>query len=968
MATPYSSPDLYFRLQPVETHNWELAGQVLMAKQQKYDANLAQVENLVQQYVGLDIANKDAKNHLYSNLKTLTAEVDRLASTEDLSNGNATKNITAYIGQAIDDTTINAVNTTRMKRQYDATWEEIRQKKPEMYNQANQAFGDAGWGDYVNADKNADVSQYVKHRFAVIPYVDIKSMTDKTMMEYMKLAKDREYSVPIMVNGQQIGFDKWVETGINPIVVKSMMQSQLTPEVQQQMVINSWSQYGGYKGEGANMLKNDYSSYMDSNIKSTESAISNMELKLSEFGKGTTEEKQIKKSLSEYRTNLGELKSRKVSTLASIDKGSFENAGFEMASGRFVDQGVGIFGSFYAKYFKGTEANELFWKDLDFKQKQYEFSENMKVKQAQYDLDVEKFNYQKDKDTREEQSLLDSGVQIQNSTDILGAELSSKNVITSELVGLKNQSSAITDDWVKEIDDVLVNNSEDKALFNDAKSFRDSYVKELGITAQQAGRMSIGNLAGTYDKYRTKLTNILVENVGLNSRLSTLNTRDEVNRAQQLDQVNSEYKQLYKQYNKITSDQQSSIFSQEVIKNTLSTNSNANVMVNRGGKMVVEKASDAFKKYVNEDGSWKNNTTEAQKNAIEDRVRQTYEIQSGRLNTELQRGQKTTDDPLVKEWLALTASDRFKLANKVPTSFNVDRSAPNQQATERFDKLREQRSATQKDIIVSSTLTNGKLNPEYVKIANLFNQKNGVVLDTSAGNTITMKPRVGGGYNFNTNLISTSGGKSVVTPTSMSLNAQDVAQGLPSIVQRVGGGSQPKPPTNTYDNIGRSKISVTTIPYYKDNEINHILSITKGNTMMADVLTVNGALNFIKNSDTQTATAYQGLSNIFENLDQKMKDKISDVNGKYKLEVGFSADRNTADVSLITKDGTNVVTIKRSLDSNGSIDSLVEQAKYTPASIVNSMISELIRKNYYNTNQGYDNESWKIFMGEIKRK
>ena len=968
MATPYSSPDLYFRLQPVESHNWELAGQVLMAKQQKYDANLAQVENLVQQYGGLDIANKDAKNHLYSNLKTLTAEVDRLASTEDLSNGNATKNITAYIGQAIDDTTINAVNTTRMKRQYDATWEEIRQKKPEMYNQANQAFGDAGWGDYVNADKNADVSQYVKHRFAVIPYVDIKSMTDKTMMEYMKLAKDREYSVPIMVNGQQIGFDKWVETGINPIVVKSMMQSQLTPEVQQQMVINSWSQYGGYKGEGANMLKNDYSSYMDSNIKSTESAISNMELKLSEFGKGTTEEKQIKKSLSEYRTNLGELKSRKVSTLASIDKGSFENAGFEMASGRFVDQGVGIFGSFYAKYFKGTEANELFWKDLDFKQKQYEFSENMKVKQAQYDLDVEKFNYQKDKDTREEQSLLDSGVQIQNSTDILGAELSSKNVITSELVGLKNQSSAITDDWVKEIDDVLVNNSEDKALFNDAKSFRDSYVKELGITAQQAGRMSIGNLAGTYDKYRTKLTNILVENVGLNSRLSTLNTRDEVNRAQQLDQVNSEYKQLYKQYNKITSDQQSSIFSQEVIKNTLSTNSNANVMVNRGGKMVVEKASDAFKKYVNEDGSWKNNTTEAQKNAIEDRVRQTYEIQSGRLNTELQRGQKTTDDPLVKEWLALTASDRFKLANKVPTSFNVDRSAPNQQATERFDKLREQRSATQKDIIVSSTLTNGKLNPEYVKIANLFNQKNGVVLDTSAGNTITMKPRVGGGYNFNTNLISTSGGKSVVTPTSMSLNAQDVAQGLPSIVQRVGGGSQPKPPTNTYDNIGRSKISVTTIPYYKDNEINHILSITKGNTMMADVLTVNGALNFIKNSDTQTATAYQGLSNIFENLDQKMKDKISDVNGKYKLEVGFSADRNTADVSLITKDGTNVVTIKRSLDSNGSIDSLVEQAKYTPASIVNSMISELIRKNYYNTNQGYDNESWKIFMGEIKRK
>ena len=968
MATPYSSPDLYFRLQPVESHNWELAGQVLMAKQQKYDANLAQIENLVQQYVGLDIANKDAKNHLYNNLKTLTSEVDRIASSEDLSNSNATKNITSYIGQAIDATTINAVNTTRMKRQYDATWDEIRNKKPELYNNNNKSFGEAGWEDYVNADKDADVSQYVKNGFSVIPYVDIKAMTDKTMMEYMKLAKDKEYSVPIIVNGQQIGFDKWVESGINPVVVKSMMQSQLTPEVRQQMVINSWAQYGGYKGEGATMLKNDYSSYMDTNIKNTESTISNMELELTKYGKGTSEEKQLKKSLSDYRTNLGESKDRKVSTLASIDNGDFTNAGFEMASGRFVDQGVNIFGSFYAKYFKGTEANEIFWKDLEFKQKQFEFSEDMKIKQAQYDLDVEKLNYLKTKDERDEQTMLDSGIQIQNSAEILGAKQSSKDVINLELVGLKNQSSGMVKDWVKEIDDILVNNSEDRELFNDAKNLRSLYIKELGLSNKQAGLLSIESLTARYDKYRTKLTNVLTESVGVNSRLSTLNTRDETNRAQQLDQVNSEYKQLYRQYNKIVSDQHGSLFSQDVIKNTLSSKSGAEVMVNRGGTMVVEKASEAFKKYVNEDGSWKNTTTENQKKAVTDRIRQTYDIQSGRLNSELQKGQKTTESPIVKEWLSLSANDKYRLANKVPTTFRVDQTSSNQQATKRFDRLREQRSSTQKDVIISATLANGKVNPEYVKIANLFNQKNGVVLDTSAGNTITMKPRVGGGYNFSANTINKVKGENVVTPTTMSLNSQDVHQGLPSIISKVGGGSQPKPPTNTFENLGRSKISVNTIPYYKDNEVNHVLSLTKGNTLMADALTVNGAISYIKNSDQQTAVAYQGLSNVFENFDQKLKEKISDVNGKYRIDVGFSADRNSADISLVTKDGTNVVTIKRNLDSDGSIDTLVEQTKYTPASIVNSMISELIRKNYYNTNSGYDNESWKIFMGDLKRK
>ena len=505
-------------------------------------------------------------------------------------------------------------------------------------------------------------------------------------------------------------------------------------------------------------------------------------------------------------------------------------------------------------------------------------------------------------------------------------------------------------------------------MFNDAKNLRSLYIKELGLSNKQAGLLSIESLTERYDKYRTKLTNVLTESVGVNSRLSTLNTRDETNRAQQLDQVNSEYKQLYKQYNKIVSDQHESLFSQDVIKNTLSARSGAEVMVNRGGNMVVEKASEAFKKYVNEDGSWKNTTTENQKKAITDRIRQTYDIQSGRFRSKLQKGQLTRESPLVKEYYRLSKDDKFRLVNKVPTTLRVDQTSSNQQATDRFNRLREQRSSTQKDVIISATLANGKVNPEYVKIANLFNQKNGVVLDTSAGNTITMKPRVGGGYNFSANTINKVKGENVVTPTTMSLNSQDVRQGLPSIISKVGGGSQPKPPTNTFDNLGRSKISVNTIPYYKDNEVNHVLSLTKGNALMADALTVNGAISYIKNSDQQTAVAYQGLSNVFENFDKKLKEKISDVNGKYRIDVGFSADRNSADISLVTKDGTNVVTIKRNLDSDGSIDTLVEQTKYTPASIVNSMISELIRKNYYNTNSGYDNESWKIFMGDLKRK
>ena len=637
MATPYSSPDLYFRLQPVESHNWELAGQVLMAKQQKYDANLAQIENLVQQYVGLDIANKDAKNHLYNNLKTLTSEVDRIASSEDLSNSNATKNITSYIGQAIDATTINAVNTTRMKRQYDATWDEIRNKKPELYNNINKAFGESGWEEYVNADKNTDVSQYVKHGFAVIPYVDIKGMTDKTMMEYMKLAKDREYSVPIQVQKgvddkgnpvyETVGFKEYVETGLNPAVVRNMMQAQLTPEVKQQMAINAWSNYGEFKGEGAINLKKDYTNYMDSMIEDAENSISKMELKLTEYGKGSDEEKKIKKDLSDYRTEIGGLKDRKVSTLASIDNGNFMNAGLEIESGRFVKQGVGIFGSFYNTYFKGTKANEIFWKQMDLEQKQYEFNENLKLKKAEYDLKVDEFEYKKEKDLRDEQAFLNTGVTYGAPTqEQEGTVKSSETENVQNVIDLKNATNNITNDWVKTIDDVI-KQEDDSVVKTSAVALRDVYAKELGLKKGTYENKSITDLRNSYDKYNDKLNKILIEDVRVSSPLSSLNTPNGGNRAQALSEANSRYKTAYSSINKIRTDERNAVFTDDVVKEVLSSKNDAVVMVNRGGKMVVEKAKDAFKPYINADGSWKSSTTQAQKDAIKNRIQETEIVQ-----------------------------------------------------------------------------------------------------------------------------------------------------------------------------------------------------------------------------------------------------------------------------------------------------------------------------------------------------
>lgn len=993
-----------------------------MAKQQKYDANLAQIENLVQQYVGLDIANKDAKNHLYNNLKTLTSEVDRIASSEDLSNSNATKNITSYIGQAIDTTTINAVNTTRMKRQYDATWDEIRNKKPELYNNINKAFGESGWGDYVNADKDADVSQYVKHGFAVIPYVDIKGMTDKTMMEYMKLAKDREYSVPIQVQKgvddkgnpiyETVGFKEYVETGLNPAVVRNMMQAQLTPEVKQQMAINAWSNYGEFKGEGAINLKKDYTNYMDSMIEDAENSISKMELKLTEYGKGSDEEKKIKKDLSDYRTEIGGLKDRKVSTLASIDNGNFMNAGLEIESGRFVKQGVGIFGSFYNTYFKGTKANEIFWKQMDLEQRQYEFSENLKLRKAEYDLSVDDLEFRKEKALKDEQAFLNTGVTYgAPKQDQEGTAKSSESENVQNVLDLKKASNNITNDWVKTIDDVI-KQEDDSVVKTSAVALRDVYAKELGLKKGTYENKSITDLRNSYDKYNAKLNKILIEDVGVSSPLSSLNTPNGGNRAQALSEANSRYKTAYSSINKIRTDERNAVFTDDVVKEVLSSKNDAVVMVNRGGKMVVEKAKDAFKPYINADGSWKSSTTQAQKDVIKGRIEETEKVQkfSALMNLsgtseDFVKGQIKSyglnqSDFIIKkednvnaygstykavprngsaydEYQKLSINDKKTVLNNnwfgentniardgvFSDKIEVNRKSARQDAVSRHDKIRNSRTAEVMEATVASKLANGKPNPMFSEVANKFNSEKGEFISFEAGNTISALPNADGSYTFRATVKSTKKGEENRTVT-MNLSAEEVARSMPTFYSQTAVGSKPSMPINTYEKIGTKKKKVANLSYFGDTEYQQALNIT-GNPNTAFAMTPNGAINMIQSVDP---IAYQGLSNVFENFGQKIKEKVSNMNGKYDLSYGFSSDMNSAEVTLMTKDGKPIFTINKALDANGSMDSTVKDVEYTPALVINQMISELISLNYYRTNGDYDNSAWKLLMGDMKRK
>ena len=264
---------------------------------------------------------------------------------------------------------------------------------------------------------------------------------------------------------------------------------------------------------------------------------------------------------------------------------------------------------------------------------------------------------------------------------------------------------------------------------------------------------------------------------------------------------------------------------------------------------------------------------------------------------------------------------------------------------------------------VASKLANGKPNPMFSEVANKFNSEKGEFISFEAGNTISALPNADGSYTFRATVKSTKKGEENRTVT-MKLTAEEVARSMPTFYSQTTAGSKPSMPINTYEKIGTKKKKVANLSYFGDTEYQQALNIT-GNPNTAFAMTPNGAINMIQSVDP---VAYQGLSNVFENFGQKIKEKVSNMNGKYDLSYGFSSDMNSAEVTLMTKDGKPIFTINKALDANGSMDSTVKDVEYTPALVINQMISELISLNYYRTNGDYDNSAWKLLMGDMKRK
>jgi hypothetical protein len=248
MANAYTAPLTYSPT--ISTMDIaQLTGQVQTALQQRFDINVAKVDDLIQKITNVPLVRDKDKKYLGDRLGSLLSMVDA-NSRVDMTNNNVTRQISNYISTAIDDNVKEQISNSQKIQSFQQEAARIKKEKPELYNDANYAYAldKSGYADYVN-EKTDSIGnlQYT-------PYYDVPKNLNEPLEKWAK----------------EMGFEKVVDSSVEGgYIYKTVKGKTLTEEqianfvenriatdsnLRQQLMIDSHYKYRGVSDE--NLLKN----------------------------------------------------------------------------------------------------------------------------------------------------------------------------------------------------------------------------------------------------------------------------------------------------------------------------------------------------------------------------------------------------------------------------------------------------------------------------------------------------------------------------------------------------------------------------------------------------------------------------------------------------------------------------------------------------------------------------------------
>ena len=238
----------------IDPTNQDFTLKALMYTQQKYDANRAKVEGLVEQYKSLQLARDVDKNYLNEKLTSLVNSVN--AQGGNYSSNAVTAAAVNQIGSVLDENVMTAMQQTAKIQNYYKEVAAIREKSPDKYNETNEAYGLRAAQEYLN---NGELGAKIQGQLAYTNYVDVHGEMNKYLLEIQKGAKNGKIQVPVMTDeldgsgkptGNKVRTGEMREVTVNGLSAQELRDVAINfvgNRFDNQLRINSWGSTGGFQ-------------------------------------------------------------------------------------------------------------------------------------------------------------------------------------------------------------------------------------------------------------------------------------------------------------------------------------------------------------------------------------------------------------------------------------------------------------------------------------------------------------------------------------------------------------------------------------------------------------------------------------------------------------------------------------------------------------------------------------------------
>lgn len=308
MASAYSQPQTYLPYIPTQDIN--LVNTVLATKEAKFDANVAEMDNLLAEYGNLEIYKDSDKEYLYDRLKTFTDTVNKYGKL-DWSRTDVTRNIKNQIKGVLDQRVVKAIGETSRLKQYGASVDQA--KEDGTYSDKNYQVGlmRAGFTDWMNDD----TGQVKLGNLNYTPFTDVQGELVKSLKQISSF-KNGKRVVQIEDPNQPGRLIERTIEGMTQKELEGLIPGLINGKMRDQMNVDGYYRFQGNRQSAEESLR----SYHQQDIQGIDTEIKNLQTQINS-GKWSAakvnEAKQQITSLEAFKSS----KQQQIESIASQDAG-----------------------------------------------------------------------------------------------------------------------------------------------------------------------------------------------------------------------------------------------------------------------------------------------------------------------------------------------------------------------------------------------------------------------------------------------------------------------------------------------------------------------------------------------------------------------------------------------------------------------------------------------------------------------